>query len=1193
MYAITPPPIQTTDPLAARRTIARLLTRIISRAYGSIDQILSINIGNDGLVTCLFRDDDKDQKLIRLELGDRIEYKQVQDGRTDAVDTDADQYLLAYANNIGQRTDKISKPKNCKVGLSCKGACIAKTDTCRIDIPDALNRQEILDLNDAVIKSQSARVTQVGATDVDPYEGLNIRQLKERAREKGILRYSYMTQDQLKGALKIADENPEYQENIRKTLQRQKDEATLKKSRSTAIGRAIAVINPILGRQYNLIANISKRYENNPTEARILAVAALLGISVVTSKILAKKYKEGLAISASDAEKLADDRRSEIKDIRKDSVTFVLGNYSEGSKPLEKALKSRKSAISSDNASWLKDKTEVIPILRQGEGNPPPSDILGRLGYSITEGYKATLGKIFSTGRNPEAVSLAADLFNYGSKPVLFKKEKAVPAINIVAAEDGGHVAREAVEILSKMQRVQNGKNVRGVDIAKRINLVTLGTPYFGVTDRQIKETNLMGDQDPWNLSPFKKGGTITMPVQGVSGHGYKDYLKSGKATDALFSAIQANTSNRRVVEEISATRKPTVVSQIAPTVRKKLEDLGYTKGIDNVPQDVLDRAINQAKRERLAQRERDRVAGRDPDAVKSDSLTYRRDSPKKLKCAPGNKQCGNTCVNGKLKCRDNVTGQVQKKNSPPEALSPKDKDDGGLRRPNVTTPILSALAGAGLFYGATYLIGSDGVVTPKDAIKAKEEIEFALTLRYQDLLQASGFRGVLPKTLNARDESEFLANKDYIEAKAKEVSKSIPERKYILGDETITSEERLTYVGRLLEDPLRKDEFKFSLFKARSVQGANPEDIAAIRHYSGTKGYKEMNMTARGLHNELLTELRSKWGDKRSPEQIKQEAFADIRMANSGLDSLPPYKGVVYRGLTLNKDLIKNLQKGSVWKESGFTSTTKNPLGLYPGNVIMRITSNSGRDISSFEKYPNNEVLFKTNTEFVVTDFKKVKKLGKEFYLVDLKDSVSKNDKDRIEKVEKNIAYKLSDKVLERARANEAKVTPLLARFAKENNASLEGLDHRFKERESMARKIRDRANTSLDGSVSFNESAKKQADSLNDGLRYTLVSPNAKYNENISKLRSEFKTKGYSEAKYWDAWKSSDVYKGVNITFKNNLDKSLFEVQIHTEESLAAKEKIHPLYESFRSIETSPSEKRKLLFKMRQQVKSLKRPR
>ena len=1185
MYAIAPVPvIQSPDPLAARRLIARLLTRIISRAYGTIDQIISIDIGGDGLITCLFRDDDENRKLIRLELGDRIEYKQVQNGRADAVSADADQYLVAYANSIGQRTDKVSKPKNCKVGLSCKGACISKTDVCRADLPEVLNRQEISDLNNAVIKSQSAQIPPTNPQSDNPYEGQNIRQLKEKAREKGILRYSYMTQDQLKGALKIADENPDYQENIRKTLQRQKDEATLKKSRSTAIGRALGVINPVLGRQYNLIANISKRYENNPTEARILGVAALLGISVVTSKILNKKYKEGLVVSASDAEKLADDRRKDIKDIRRESVTFVVGNYSEGSKPFKDALKSSRNSVSSENAAWLKDKTEIITVNRQGEGTPPPADILGRLGYSVTEGYKATLGKVLQTGRDPEAVSLAADLFNYGSKAVSLDDRKVIPAINIVAAEDGGNVAREALEVLSKIQR----------DIAKRINLVTLGTPYFGVTDRQIKETNLMGDQDPWNLTPFKKGGSMTIPAQGVSGHSYKDYLKSGKATDALFSAIQANTLDRRWIEDFVVARKPTVAVQIAPTVKQRLADLGYTGEVGDAPQDLLDKAINQAKRERAIQRERDRVAGKNPDEPKGDSLSHRMDSPKKkLKCTSGNKQCGNVCVSSKFKCKDDPASPARKGIKSLEGSTVKEKDSEGLRRPNVTAPLVSALAGAGIFYGATQLLGENGVISPQKASEVKEETQLALTLRYQDLLQASGFRGVLPKTLDARDENEFLENKDYIKSKAKEIAKSIPERKYALGDETITNEERLTYVGRLLEDPVRKDEFKFSLFKAKSVQGTNPEDIAAIRHYSGTKGYKEMNMTARGLHKELLAELQGKWDDKRSPEQVKQEAFADIRMANSGLDSLPAYKGLTYRGLTLNKELTDTLQVGAIWKESGFTSTTKNPLGLYPGNVIMRVKSSSGRDISSFEKYPNNEVLFKTNTDFVVTGRKKIKRLGKEFYLIDLKDSVSESDKNKIEKVEKSIAYTLSDKVLEKAKTNEVRVTPLLRRLSGRNNMRLEGLDYRFKEKESMARKIRDRANISVSGSMSFNDSAKMQAESLNDGLRYTLVSPNANYNENISKVRSGFKAKGYSEAKYWDAWKTSDVYKGVNITFKNNSDKSLFEVQIHTEESLLAKQEIHPLYESFRSTETSPSKKKKLLSEMRSKMRSLKKPR
>ena len=968
MYAIAPSPvIKNTDPFAARKVIARLLTRIISRAYGSIDQILDINIANDGLITCLFRDDDKTRKLIRLELGDRIEYKQVQDGRTDAVDTDGSQYLAAYANSIGQRTDKISKPKNCTVGTSCKGSCIAKGDVCRVDLPEALNRQEISDLNDAVIKSQSSQLPPISRPSDDPYEGLNIRELKEKAREKGILRYSYMTQDQLKGALKIANENPDYQENIRKTLQRQKDESSLKKARSTAIGRAIGVVSPILGRQYNLVASIGRKYENNPVEARILGIAALLGISVVTSKILDKNYKRNLVESAADAEKLADDRKNKTPEIKKPSITFVVGNYSEGSGAFAKMLKSKSSSASSKNLDWLKSNTGLVVVKRQGEGTPPPSDLLGRTGYNIAEGYKATLGKMFQGGRNPESVSLAADLFNYGSKTTSQNDFKILPALNVVAAEDGGYVAREAVEILSRMQRSQGGKNVRGVDIAKRINLVTLGTPYFGVSDRQIKETNLMGDQDPWNITPFKKGGAMTSTVQGVSGHNYRDYLKSGQANDALFSSLQTNIMERSIIEDFVVARKPTVAIQIAPTVKQKLADLGYTGEVGDAPQDLLDRAINQAKRERTAQRERDRVAGRDPDGLRGDSET--RQDRKEPKCNTGNKRCGDSCVPTSSKCKsEDGSGQDKKK-------EPSARDSEGLFRPSPSQQLIAGAAAAGLFYGA-YKVSQ----TP-------EEVKLAIASSYQDVLKRLNFTEAFPKTVTEAEKRYQAKRKPQIDKATAKVVSSLPSR----DNSGVSNEDRKAYVEKLLSDPLRSDDFKFGLYLfGKNKKPPYPEELAAVRHYSDSRGYKEINMTLRGMDSELKDHLK-KGGDRRELSEAKNTALFDTKMINAALDALPAYEGTTYRGLTLPQDTLDSIKVGGSWQDKGFTSTTKSMFGFYPGNVIMRVNSSSGRDISEYEKYPNNEVLFKNDFEFKVASKKKVSKLGKEFWLVDLEDASKK----------------------------------------------------------------------------------------------------------------------------------------------------------------------------------------------------------
>ncbi len=186
----------------------------------------------------------------------------------------------------------------------------------------------------------------------------------------------------------------------------------------------------------------------------------------------------------------------------------------------------------------------------------------------------------------------------------------------------------------------------------------------------------------------------------------------------------------------------------------------------------------------------------------------------------------------------------------------------------------------------------------------------------------------------------------------------------------------------------MRGEEFKhsLSLFASEKKVPPYPEEAAAIRYYSDTVGYKEINMTLREQTQELTKWVNNQtWrpGDRRNEKQIIEDAKQDIKFLNSALNRLPDYKGKVYRGLTLPENIISNLKPGKKWEEKGFVSTTKDIFTRYPGNVAMVIKSKTGKDISKYEKYNNKEVLFRSGTNFTVTKKKKVKKLGQEFWLI------------------------------------------------------------------------------------------------------------------------------------------------------------------------------------------------------------------
>jgi hypothetical protein len=554
MYAIAPAPaIQNTDPLAARRVIARLLTRIISRAYGSIDQILNIDIADDGLITCLFRDDDKDRKLIRLVLGDRIEYKQVLDGRTDAVSTDADQYLVAYANNIGQRTDKISKPKNCKVGLSCKGACISKTDICRIDVPDALNRQEVSDLNDAVNEVQKAKF--VGVEPVsDELDNKNIRELKDEARKRGVYRYSYMNQSQLRESIRLQKANPDRQKVVREGLNRTESSKKALKS---------LLPQPFAG-AWKDIEKISKFFGDNRPAAGILAASVLIGIPSSVMMSARDRYKEGLPESALMAYQRA--QTTPVEPTSKPQITFAVGGFSNLGSSGDKVAEYLKTPLdTSKREQWFNKTQEIIPF-NNPEFNVPPTNIEQKdkngnynplyLGYVAKESFGKYLSNVVG-GRNEAAVDLASKLYAYGSK----YRDKP---LNVVSHGSGGNVVDEAAEILS---RIKPPKGIDGGEVLKRLNIARLGGASFGLTGgttqddknwANINNRTITSKNDPFSILPKK----FSQFVSSVKGHEIGDYLSDGNVRDKIretFGFFSNSVAGGKITDETSDEVKKTI----------------------------------------------------------------------------------------------------------------------------------------------------------------------------------------------------------------------------------------------------------------------------------------------------------------------------------------------------------------------------------------------------------------------------------------------------------------------------------------------------------------------------------------------------------------------------------------------------------------------------------------------------------
>jgi len=160
--------------------------------------------------------------------------------------------------------------------------------------------------------------------------------------------------------------------------------------------------------------------------------------------------------------------------------------------------------------------------------------------------------------------------------------------------------------------------------------------------------------------------------------------------------------------------------------------------------------------------------------------------------------------------------------------------------------------------------------------------------------------------------------------------------------------------------------------------------------------------------------------------------------------------------------------------------------------------------------------------------------------------------------------------------------VTVALREVAAEFKGKLDGLQYRLKTTQSLTRKLADRARTVLqkDAARSIADVLRAEAAAMNDVLRFTINLPANTYADAYTAISKKMSGFGYSAipTREWNGWTDyRGIYKGVNLTFKTRKGQ-LFEVQLHTDDSLLAKEEIHPMYEERRAHDTTPERRAEL---------------
>lgn len=170
--------------------------------------------------------------------------------------------------------------------------------------------------------------------------------------------------------------------------------------------------------------------------------------------------------------------------------------------------------------------------------------------------------------------------------------------------------------------------------------------------------------------------------------------------------------------------------------------------------------------------------------------------------------------------------------------------------------------------------------------------------------------------------------------------------------------------------------------------------------------------------------------------------------------------------------------------------------------------------------------------------------------------------DRGKVSERDARTCAKLADKVFEKAKREEPKITNDLISLARSSGSKMYGLDHRLKQPTSIAGKI---GSDSKDDGVSY----MKAASGIKDAVRYTTVTNDKNFVKNYNTVKSGLEKQGYQEVKcknYFEMYRNGEVqHKAVQSTYRtpNGYD---FEIQFQTPQSQAAKELKIPIYEERR---------------------------
>ncbi len=145
--------------------------------------------------------------------------------------------------------------------------------------------------------------------------------------------------------------------------------------------------------------------------------------------------------------------------------------------------------------------------------------------------------------------------------------------------------------------------------------------------------------------------------------------------------------------------------------------------------------------------------------------------------------------------------------------------------------------------------------------------------------------------------------------------------------------------------------------------------------------------------------------------------------------------------------------------------------------------------------------------------------------------------------------------------------VTPAMRRIeAEDPERRLAGLEHRLKERYRIEEKV-------TEAIEERGRSAEEAIGMVKDAIRYTFCYPEDRYTDGVYADCERLENAGFGPYDRRNSW-GHDEYKGINSRWRIPESGQLFEVQFHTEASLAAKEETHGAYKRIRTLPEDDAE-------------------